>query len=118
MRYALIPLLLAATAAPADPPRVIGTEARASGGRWTFSVTLDHPDTGWDHYADGWRVELADGTVLGERPLAHPHVKEMPFTRSQSGISIPGDVTEVFIRARCNVDGWAEDRAAFTLPNG
>ena len=28
-------------------------------------VTLTHPDTGWDDYADGWRVEDADGTVLG-----------------------------------------------------
>ena len=118
MRSLLPLLLLGASAAAADPPQVIGTEARVSGDSWRFSVTLDHPDTGWDHYADGWRVELADGTVVGERPLAHPHVTEMPFTRSQSGIVIPDGVTEVYIRARCNVDGWADERTPFSLPQG
>ena len=65
-----------------------------------FSVTLAHPDTGWDHFADAWRVELADGTVLGERVLVHPHEAEQPFTRSLSGVAIPEGVGQVFIRSR------------------
>jgi hypothetical protein len=77
---------------------------------------LAHPDTGWDHYADGWEVIDADGNQLGERPLAHPHVEEQPFTRSQSGIVIPDGVTEVYIRARDNVNGWYDDRYPVTLP--
>ncbi|MGJ8612273.1 MAG: hypothetical protein ACSHWY_14320 [Octadecabacter sp.] len=80
-----------------------------------FDVTLSHPDTGWDHYADGWRVELADGTVLGTRVLTHPHENEQPFTRSSS-IAVPDDVTEVFIRASDTVDGWAQDTQRFELP--
>lgn len=79
-----------------------------------FDVTLSHPDTGWDHYADGWRVELADGTILGTRVLVHPHVNEQPFTRSDR-IVVPDGVTEVFVRASCNVDGWAEKTTPFTL---
>ncbi len=117
MRHA-IPLALCASAALADPPEVTSIEASRTGDSWRFSVTLAHPDTGWDHYADGWRVELADGTVLGTRVLAHPHVTEQPFTRSQGGIAVPGGVTEVVIRAKCSVDGWSQETTPFALTSG
>jgi hypothetical protein len=81
-----------------------------------FDVTLSHPDTGWEDYADGWRVELADGTVLGTRVLAHPHVNEQPFALSQSGFDMPADLDEVFIRTSCIVDGWAVEAVAFAIP--
>jgi hypothetical protein len=65
-------------------------------GTWTFSVTVSHPDTGWEDYADGWDVVLPDGSIVKPDPdspftrlLTHPHVDEQPFTRSQSGIAIP-----------------------------
>lgn len=118
MRPVLALLILSAGAARGDPPEVLAVEAVATGGGWRFDVTLDHPDTGWDHYADGWRLELPDGTVIGERPLAHPHVTEMPFTRSLSGVALPADVTQVRIRARCNLDGWAAETASYDLPGG
>ena len=82
-------------------------------GTWTFDVTVAHPDTGWDDYADGWDVVLPDGTVVKPNPddpftrlLLHPHETEQPFTRSQSGIVIPADVTQVTVRAHDLVDGW------------
>ncbi len=114
MRY-LLPALFLATAAFADPPVVEEVTATQSGGSWRFSVTLSHPDTGWDHYADGWRVELADGTVLATRELLHPHVTEQPFTRSQGGVDVPDGVTQVLIRAKCSVDGWNAATTAFAL---
>lgn len=80
---------------------------------WTFYVTVSHPDTGWDDYADGWDVVLPDGTVVLPDPdspftrlLLHPHVEEQPFTRSQSGIVIPDGVTTVLVRAHDLVDGF------------
>jgi hypothetical protein len=80
---------------------------------WTFHVTVEHPDAGWDDYADGWDVVLPDGTVIKPNPsdpftrlLLHPHENEQPFTRSQSGIVIPADVTTVTVRAHDLVDGW------------
>ena len=106
---------LSTTAAFADAPQITDAHATRSGGGWRFDVTLLHPDTGWDHYADGWRVELADGTVLTTRVLAHPHVNEQPFTRSQSGVVVPEGVSDVYIRARCNVDGWAPSRQLLRL---
>ncbi|MEL6640971.1 MAG: hypothetical protein AAFP98_06620 [Pseudomonadota bacterium] len=110
-------LMLSATAAFADAPKVEAVSATKSGDAWRFDVTISHPDTGWDDYADGWEVVDADGNQLGERPLAHPHVNEQPFTRSQSGIVIPDGMTEVYIRVRDNVHGWYDDRYPFTLPN-
>lgn len=83
---------------------------QADDGTWRFDVTVRHNDEGWDHYADGWDVVTPDGTVLKSNPddaftrvLLHPHENEQPFTRSQSGLSIPEGVTEVTVRAHCNV---------------
>lgn len=115
MKY-LIPLLLAATPALSDPAQVVEVAATQTSSGWRFDVTLAHGDTGWDDYADGWRVELADGTVIGERPLAHPHVTEQPFTRTTSGVSIPDDTAQVLIRTRTNIDGWSIETTPFDLP--
>jgi hypothetical protein len=80
---------------------------------WTFHVTVAHPDTGWEDYADGWDVVLPDGAVVKPDPddpftrlLLHPHENEQPFTRSQSGVEIPPDVNEVRVRAHDIVDGF------------
>lgn len=80
---------------------------------WTFSVTVQHPDTGWKDYANGWDVVLPDGTVVKPvadeaftRTLWHPHINEQPFTRSQGGVHIPADIKRVTVRAHDIKDGW------------
>ena len=109
-------LLALSTAALADPATIDAVKPTQTSGGWRFDVTISHPDTGWDDYADGWRIESEDGTILGTRVLAHPHVNEQPFTRSLSGVNIPDGVTEVFIRASESVGGWADSRVLITLP--
>jgi hypothetical protein len=106
-----IPPLPTKTAANAEVEHVRAVQA--SDGSWTFHVTVRHPDTGWEDYADGWDVLAPDGTVLKPDPsspftrlLLHPHETEQPFTRSQSGIIIPPDVTQVRVRAHDLVDGF------------
>jgi hypothetical protein len=86
---------------------------RDAGGTWTFHVTVEHPDTGWEDYADGWDVVTPEGEVLKPDPdsaftrtLLHPHENEQPFTRSQRGIDIPERVTQVRVRAHDLVDGF------------
>jgi len=111
----LITTLFAGMAMASDV-EIVNVEAVESGSAWRFDVTLRHEDTGWDHYADGWEVLAPDGTSLGMRVLVHPHVEEMPFTRSLGGVVIPEGITEVTIRARDNVDGWTEKTYRFTLP--
>lgn len=101
-------LLAALAAAPAasDPPTIKAVHAEQSNGSWRFDVTISHADTGWDHYADGWRILDPQGNEIGMRQLAHPHVEEQPFTRSLSGVQIPEGVTAVDIQARDNITGW------------
>jgi hypothetical protein len=108
----LSPIIFALICGPAfaDPVKIVSATAQANSGTWSFDVTLRHPDTGWDHYADAWEVLAPDGTSLGIRELAHPHEDEQPFTRSLSGIAIPAGIDHELIRARCNVDGWGEAR--------
>lgn len=110
-------LLALAGPAIAEPVEINDVRVTASGDSWRFDVTVTHPDTGWDHYADGWQIEDAEGNVLGLRVLAHPHVNEQPFTRSLSSVIIPKGTSEVFVRARCSVDGWNEDTTAVLLTN-
>ncbi|MFS4581011.1 hypothetical protein [Phaeobacter sp. C3_T13_0] len=113
----IAPLLLAMllpAAVLADDPQIIEATAQQTGDSWRISVTLAHSDTGWDHYADGWRVLDMDGNVLGLRELAHPHVDEQPFTRSLAGIAIPKELSKVQIQPRCNTEGWAE--SVYVLP--
>lgn len=105
-KRSLFAIALLAAPALADPPVINTVTAQKSGDTWKFDVTLSHGDTGWDHYADGWRVLDPQGKELGLRNLAHPHVDEQPFTRSLSGVRIPAEVTEVDIQARDNVTGW------------
>ncbi len=106
-RLALLAALsLAPTAALAGEADVVGVEVRSSGGGWRFDVTVEHADTGWEHYADAWRVVGPDGTVYGTRTLYHPHVDEQPFTRSLSGVVIPEGVDTVTVEAHDSVHEW------------
>ncbi|HAT86785.1 MAG TPA: hypothetical protein DCS30_13080 [Rhizobiales bacterium] len=79
---------------------------RSGDGTYQASVTVEHADEGWDHYANAWEVVAPDGTVLATRVLAHPHVNEQPFTRSLSGIAIPKNIKKVRFRAKDSVHGY------------
>ena len=56
-------------------------------GTWSFEVTVQHEDTGWEHYADrqgkARRPQTARASgALATRVLTHPHVNEQPFKPS------------------------------------
>lgn len=104
-----------ASIAWAGPAAVLNAQATWNGGSWRFDVTVRHADTGWEHYADAWRIVGPDGTVYGTRTLFHPHVNEQPFTRSLSGVSIPEGVTSVIVEAHDNVHGWGAEKITVTL---
>jgi len=110
-------LLLLAFAAPAlaETPAVENIDVERGDIGWRISVTLNHPDTGWDHYADGWEVLDAEGERIGYRKLHHPHVHEQPFTRSLTGIMVKDGVRQVFIKVRCSLDGWSGETVAVSL---
>ena len=117
MKRALIPsLMMLGTSAMADPTTIQAVTATQTGGAWRFDVTVKHPDTGWDHYTDAWRILDMNGAELGMRVLHHPHVDEQPFTRSLSGVVIPDGVNQVQIQARCSVEGWSGNTKTVRLP--
>jgi len=91
---------------------------RSPGGSYRFDVTLQHADTGWDHYADRWEVLTPQGDVIATRTLYHPYVDEQPFTRSLSGVALPPGVNEVVIRAHDSVHGYGgkEQRVELSDP--
>ncbi len=100
----LLALASSSIAGEADVVKV--SKIKSGNGTWNFSVTVKHSDEGWDHFANKWEVVAPDGTVLGVRKLAHPHVQEQPFTRSQGGIKIPDGMKEVIVRAHDSVHGF------------
>ncbi len=116
----LLAVLLIYSAIPsntyAGEVSIIDARLKPSGAdQWNIEVTLKHADTGWEHYADAWRVLDAEGHELGRRVLYHPHVNEQPFTRSLSNVEIPVSVSVVYIEAHDKVHGWAADRKEVML---
>lgn len=123
----VLDMMQSATENAADADVEYVRAQQSDDGTWRFDVTVRHPDTGWEDYANGWDVVLPDGTVVKvneddpfTRELLHPHVNEQPFTRSQSRLDIPDDVTTVTVRAHDIVDGWGgqEVTVDLTQPEG
>ena len=115
----LLPGLLAlsaVTTADAGDVKILAADMHKRGDNiWMVNVTLEHEDTGWDHYANNWRVVDEQGNVLGNRILYHPHVNEQPFTRGQNGVKIPEGIETIYIEAHDKVHGWTQNRLKMDL---
>ncbi len=112
--FCLLFYFSSATAGEAD---VIGVKVKkANNNTYYFSVTVQHQDTGWKHYANKWDIISKEGTVFGTRILHHPHVNEQPFTRSLSGVSIPAGVNSVIVRAHDSVHKYGGRDKTVELP--
>jgi hypothetical protein len=109
------PLLLAGGAGAGEADVTRAKAAREADGRYRFTVTVRHDDTGWEHYADRWDVLGPGGEVLGTRVLLHPHVGEQPFTRSLGGVALPAGVGRVRVRARDSVHGYGGEERQVEL---
>ena len=110
-------LLLLSTTAYAGEADVIEVNLTHTGNHtYRLDVTVRHADEGWKHYANKWEVTAPDGTVLGTRILAHPHVDEQPFTRSLSGVKIPADINEVIVRAHDLVHEYGGKTVTVAVP--
>lgn len=84
---------------------VINVSTSGSDGSYTFSVTIESPDTGCDQYDDWWEVLSEDGELLYRRILLHSHANEQPFTRSGGKVDVSASDV-VIIRAHMNADGY------------
>lgn len=103
----------------ADNADVLDADIRDEGdSRFTFTVTVRHNDTGWDHYADRWEILTLDDQIIAARVLRHPHTGEQPFTRSLPYVPIPDEITRVKFRAHCSRDGYVGNTLEKALPAG
>ena len=87
-------------------------------GTYTVEVTISSPYDTPERYADGWRVLGPDGTELGSHELAHDHAGEQPFTRTQTGLSVPDGVTEVRVEGRDSENGYGGTTVVAPVPEG
>jgi hypothetical protein len=96
---------------------VVNVEVRKRGSNlYDFSVTVQHQDSGWDHYANRWELLDEKGRVIGTRTLHHPHVNEQPFTRVLSGLVISAELKTVTVRAHDSVHEYGGKRVTVALP--
>ncbi|MCG7981581.1 MAG: hypothetical protein JAY90_02400 [Candidatus Thiodiazotropha lotti] len=115
--FLLMLFMFAFSSAYTGEADVVNAEVRKRGSNlYDFSVTVQHQDSGWDHYANRWEVLDEKGGVIGTRTLHHPHVKEQPFTRVLSGVVIPVDVKTVTIRAHDSVHKYGGKHIEVSLP--
>ena len=84
---------------------MIGVSVSGNPGSYTFSVTVESPDTGCDQYADWWEVVSPDGQLIYRRVLLHSHVNEQPFTRSGGPVNVSRQET-VIVRSHMNTTGY------------
>ncbi len=97
-------------------PDVIDAVATPSDdGTWRFDVTISSPYDTPERYADAWRIVDDEGAVLGIRELAHDHQNEQPFTRSLSGVVIPGGLVSVTVQGRDQEYGWGGEVVVVAL---
>ena len=109
--FIYVPLLFVSSFVSAGDVKIIDADFhQTSSNKWSVNVTLEHGDTGWNHYADNWRVVDMDGNVLGDRVLHHPHVGEQPFTRGLGSVNISEGTKVVYIEAHDKRHGWTSDR--------
>ncbi len=98
-------------------PDVVNVEVtNTCGDSFDFDVTISSPYDTPERYADGWRILTLDGVTLGEHTLTHDHAGEQPFTRSQTGVEIPGDITEVIVEGRDQANGYGGGSQTVALP--
>ena len=118
MRRAALAFLvgLVPASAWAGAADILEAEATATGDTFRVNATVRHADEGWDHYANAFEVVAPDGTVLGTRTLAHPHVEEQPFTRSLGNLVVPEGIAEVTVRAVDSVHGGGGAEVTIPLP--
>ncbi len=117
LKFPSLCLALSLSVAWAGEADVVDAEAKCEDGACRFSVSVHHADTGWDHYADHWRVLTPDGGELGRRVLLHPHVDEQPFTRALEAVLIPEGLGRVIIEAHDSVHGYGGTPLELELPS-
>ena len=96
---------------------VTKVEAIGEPNNYTFSVTVNSPDTGCERYADWWEVITPQGELIYRRVLLHSHVDEQPFTRTGGAVAIqPED--DVIVRVHMSSSGYSRQAQQGSIQSG
>ncbi|MEO5982691.1 MAG: hypothetical protein ABIQ13_10290 [Pedococcus sp.] len=102
----------------ADHPNVLKAVLTSQGaGTYSIEVTMSSEYDSAQRYADGWRVLGPEGEELGKHTLGHDHASEQPFTRGQSGLQIPGDVSKVTVEGHDLENGYGGETVTVDVPS-
>lgn len=82
-----------------------------------FSVTVQHEDTGWEHYANRYDLLDVEGNLIAPRILRHPHVDEQPVRRGIRGLAIPHSVKRIKVRANDSVHSLGGAEVTVDVPH-
>lgn len=116
MLFCACMLVLTTQQVTAGEAHIVDAQITSLGdGRYRIDASVEHADTGWEHYADRWDVLAEDGSVLGVRELAHPHVNEQPFTRSLT-LTLPPGTRKVILRANDSEHGLGGQQFELEVP--
>ncbi len=96
---------------------VIAVAVTGAPGNYTFTVTIESPDTGCEQYADWWEVITNNGALVYRRILSHSHVNEQPFTRSGGPVEITAE-QDIVVRAHMNNTGYGEQVFSGSVEQG
>jgi hypothetical protein len=88
--------------------------SQATDGTWTLEVTIEYANPTAEAYADGWDIITPAGQVIKKnvadpytQPLDPPSNGAESVTHTETGITIPVDVTQFFVRVHDSVNGWS-----------
>ena len=114
--FALAYLSLSLTTVFAGEANVLKVEFEKTGdGYLTVSVTVQHDDEGWEHYADRWEILDMEGNLLDQRILRHPH-SAAPFSRSLPRAKLPKGIKKIRVRAHDNVHDYGGKEMTVLVP--
>ena len=113
--FGFLAMIILCQTALANDVEIVNVEFINQGNTWRVNTTIKHHDTGWEHYADAWRVVSESGEKLGERILFHPHENEQPFTRSLQRLVIPKNMNVIYVEAHDKKHGWSKQRVQVDL---
>jgi hypothetical protein len=115
LKTTLAAFIASAGIACADAPVIQSYEVAPDTNGWRFTVTIAHADSGWDDYAQAWRILDEQGNVLGHRSLIHPHEGFPAITRSLSNVKIPQHIKVVQIQTHDTLGGWRPETKRVSL---
>lgn len=88
--------------------------SQATNGTWTLEVTIEYDNPTAEAYADGWDIITPAGQVIKKdvtdpytQILEPPRNGEQRLTHTETGITIPVDVKQFFVRVHDSVNGWS-----------